>query len=415
MLKLLQSLALALLLAAGADPLRAAPAGGEGAAPAGTPLSAAEADAVIKSLGDAYRSAKSLSFTLTSSAGSTFGGKHEGVSHLEFKRPGLFAGTTSLDGVQYQFTSDGHACFSRSSAVPGSYGRDPNSAPRTVRWMLMRGAVGFGFAATLLSMPDADELLFPESERTIARLPGIVLDGVACDQFSVVMGQPQIARQFILAIARTDHLLRRIERASRFFPVSETLTNVKLNADVSDAVFAFAPKPGETARPVPQDPVVTDAPPAKAPFPVPGTLPPPIQAVDLTGKAIRLGDYAGKVLLVHFWSTKILACDLTMPAIASAYIRYHPKGLEMVGISLDGPTARTSVDAFMKLHRLTWPQIYPARGADYDLAEAYRVEDLPATVLIGRDGKVAAVDLVGGFMDDLPGTIVAALAAPAHP
>src|SRR6185369_4185662 len=46
----------------------------------------------------------------------------------------------------------------------------------------------------------------------------------------------------------------------------------------------------------------------------------------LDGRAVRLADYRGKVVLVNFWATWCAGCRVEMPRFVEQYRRNHAKG-----------------------------------------------------------------------------------------
>ena len=68
------------------------------------------------------------------------------------------------------------------------------------------------------------------------------------------------------------------------------------------------------------------------------------------------------------------------------------------------------VRRFLVRHRVTWTNLVnsTARAAS-DIASAYRVEEIPANFLVGRDGKIIAVEQ---DVDLLEQAVVRALALP---
>ena len=56
-------------------------------------------------------------------------------------------------------------------------------------------------------------------------------------------------------------------------------------------------------------------------------------------------------------------------------------------------------DKFLLDHNITWPTLLNGTGQT-DYARAYGVTDIPASVVVARDGTVAHVDLVHDHLDD---------------
>ena len=63
----------------------------------------------------------------------------------------------------------------------------------------------------------------------------------------------------------------------------------------------------------------------------------------------------------------------------------------MVSLSLDETPADAS--SFVKSQKMAWNQV--CLGADSPIASAYNATSIPATFLIGPDGKILATDLRG--------------------
>ena len=120
----------------------------------------------------------------------------------------------------------------------------------------------------------------------------------------------------------------------------------------------------------------------------------PDTAKDLEGKPVTVGDYKGKVLLIDFWATWCPPCRAEMPNVIAAYKKFHDKGFDIVGITLDHPGDEQKVKDFIKDKGMPWRQVYYADGQNA-VAEAYEAHSIPHTVLVDKDGKVLRVGLRG--------------------
>jgi|TARA_B110000116_G_scaffold144522_1_gene125315 thiol-disulfide isomerase/thioredoxin len=120
-----------------------------------------------------------------------------------------------------------------------------------------------------------------------------------------------------------------------------------------------------------------------------------LKFTSLAGKEIDLADMKGKVVLIDFWATWCGPCIAELPNVRKAYEDYHDKGFEIIGISLDKAKDEAKLKSFVKDENMPWPQAFDGKGWDTDLAQQYGISSIPATFLVGKDGKIVSSNLRG--------------------
>ncbi len=74
----------------------------------------------------------------------------------------------------------------------------------------------------------------------------------------------------------------------------------------------------------------------------------------LDGREIDLEKMRGKVVLIDFWATWCPPCVAEMPHLKAVYQKYHPRGLEIVGLSLDRD--RKALEKYVAKEKVPWAQ-----------------------------------------------------------
>lgn len=130
---------------------------------------------------------------------------------------------------------------------------------------------------------------------------------------------------------------------------------------------------------------------------VPGAVFPDFQETDLAGNPLSIGGLKGKVVLVDFWATWCGPCVGELPNVIAAYEKYHAKGFEVVGISLD--RSEDALKKFIAERKMTWPQYFDGKAWDSKLGRQYGITSIPATYLLDREGRIVARDLRGEALE----------------
>ena len=111
----------------------------------------------------------------------------------------------------------------------------------------------------------------------------------------------------------------------------------------------------------------------------------------IDGRAIAPSQLEGKVVLLEFWSSWCGPCRQSAKQFAALHADYADRGLVMIGISMDEKVedARRAIAQDGR----DWLQVCDGRGMQADAALRWSVDLPPRMVLIGRDGKIAAMQL----------------------
>ena len=117
-----------------------------------------------------------------------------------------------------------------------------------------------------------------------------------------------------------------------------------------------------------------------------GTPLPKFTASDMEGTEIESSQFAGKVLLLDFWSIYCSTCIKEMPHLVELYNKYNPQGLEVVGVDLD-PFPRKKIEKFLKAldFTITYPNILDRKGK---MKTLMGVSMLPTAILVDTSGVV---------------------------
>ena len=110
---------------------------------------------------------------------------------------------------------------------------------------------------------------------------------------------------------------------------------------------------------------------------------PEYRAISVDGDSVSLASQRGKVVLFNVWATWCHPCRDEIPELLVLYDKYKPRGLELVGVSIDANGSEEAIRSFMKDFSMTYP-IW--RDPDERVSAEFLVVGVPATFLIDRNG-----------------------------
>lgn len=132
---------------------------------------------------------------------------------------------------------------------------------------------------------------------------------------------------------------------------------------------------------------------------LPGMEAPDIELPDPEGNMRRLSDLRGKVVLIDFWASWCGPCRMENPNVVRVYQKFHDKGFEVFSVSLDKD--RNAWIAAIQKDNLSWPNhVSDLKYWSSAAGKLYGISSIPATVLIGPDGKILARNLRGQQLEN---------------
>lgn len=126
----------------------------------------------------------------------------------------------------------------------------------------------------------------------------------------------------------------------------------------------------------------------------------------LAGGSYDLGQDRGKVVVINFWGSWCAPCRAEADDLENTYQATKGSGVTFLGINVSD--SRDKAIAFEE-GRVTYPSIFdpPGRTAlDFDIAP----NAIPATVVLDREGRIAALRR-GGVTQDVLQPVVERVAA----
>ncbi len=126
-----------------------------------------------------------------------------------------------------------------------------------------------------------------------------------------------------------------------------------------------------------------------------------IKGKTVDGKEFDWAAYSkGKVILIDFWATWCGPCIGELPNVKANYDKYHEKGFDIVGISLD--TDRKKLEAFLEKEGTKWTTLFEdGAGWKHPVATYYGIQGIPTVILVDQKGKVVSLNARGPELSKL--------------
>jgi cytochrome c-type biogenesis protein len=122
------------------------------------------------------------------------------------------------------------------------------------------------------------------------------------------------------------------------------------------------------------------------PFGRVGEQAPAYAARTIAGDTVRLSDLRGHPVLLNVWATWCIPCRKELPELQALHTQLAPRGLQVVGVSVDEGNDDNAVRDFARAFGITYTIVRDPATVIYS---AFAIPGVPATFLIDRTGKVA--------------------------
>lgn len=124
-----------------------------------------------------------------------------------------------------------------------------------------------------------------------------------------------------------------------------------------------------------------------------GEIAPNFEGPSPAGEVLNLSDLKGKVTIIEFWASWCRPCRVENPNLVRLYKEMHPKGLEIVGVSLD----RTKASWLRAIDDdgLIWNHVSNLKFWQDPIAKLYNIRAIPASFIIDQEGRIIDKNLRG--------------------
>jgi thiol-disulfide isomerase/thioredoxin len=142
-----------------------------------------------------------------------------------------------------------------------------------------------------------------------------------------------------------------------------------------------------------------------------GPAAPRVTGILLTGGRFALAQYHGHVVVMNFWGSWCTPCRSEAPVLSRLSRHFTPAGVRFLGVDIrDSPA---SAQAFQRDFGIGYPSLTdPGDVIALDFRDTVPPAGIPTTLVIGRDGRIAARVIGEVSYPGLNGLISRAVAKP---
>ena len=120
----------------------------------------------------------------------------------------------------------------------------------------------------------------------------------------------------------------------------------------------------------------------------------------LSGDAFDSTQLTGQVAVLNFWGSWCAPCRVETPQFQQVYDEVRGEGVQFLGLNVK-ETNQQFAEKFVETKGITFPSLYDPRGQVALAFRDYPANAVPSTIVLDRQGRVAAVYTGEVRQDDL--------------
>lgn len=118
------------------------------------------------------------------------------------------------------------------------------------------------------------------------------------------------------------------------------------------------------------------------------------------GDELSLKEAMGEVTILDFWAAWCKPCRKENPNVVRIYNKYHDKGLNIIGVSLDRPGQKDKWVQAIEDDGLEWQHVSNLQFWQDPIARKYGIRSIPATFILDKNGTIVAKNLRGDDLEE---------------
>jgi peroxiredoxin len=119
-----------------------------------------------------------------------------------------------------------------------------------------------------------------------------------------------------------------------------------------------------------------------------GSVVPNIVLPDTSGRLVSLKEIKADTILILFYSSSCLHCQVLVPRLVELYQQLRTRGVEVFAVSLD--SSQGDWLSFIRTRKLSWTNVIDPGGWEAKSATDYSVYATPTMILVDKEKKIVS-------------------------